>query len=141
LPISNGFGESDMYRFNGVLLKTEDNIVDLDRGLAVENHKSNIISLQTTSKGKIRDCAYYKNMCISREDFDYLLDFAMKQVRVSIDKIKKGEINPYPLVEKQKSVCEYCQYKAICNYNNDNPHDVINVENIAKLKELEDGGV
>jgi len=141
LPISNEFGDIDKYRFNGVLLGTDDNIVDIDKGLAFDNYKSNTINLRKTSKGKIRDSVYYRNMCISKEDFDYLLNFAIKQVEKSIKNIKEGNINPYPLTDKDGSVCKYCEFKALCNYNNNNPHEIINVENINKIKELEDGGI
>ena len=141
LPISNEFGDTDKYRFNGVLLGTDDNIVDIDKGLAFDNYKSNTINLRKTSKGKIRDSVYYRNMCISKEDFDYLLNFAIKQVEKSINNIKEGNINPYPLTDKDGSVCKYCEFKALCNYNDNNPHEVINVENIKKIKELEDGGI
>lgn len=136
-PIMNGFNEDNMYILNGVMLKDDDLIIDMDRGLVNESYKSKTIHLQTTSKGKIKESSYYKNMCIEKEDFDYLLDFAIKQVEVAIKRIKIGDINPYPLKDKSKSACSYCQYKALCNNDDDNYNEVIGVESISKLKEAE----
>lgn len=142
LPISNAFGDGKGYRFNGVMLNTEENFVDLDRGLADSDYSSPIVNIQRNAKGKIKESDYYKSMCLSREDFDYLLNFAIKQVSVSIDKILAGEINPYPLKDA-KSVCLYCEYKALCGYEGNNDHEVIQVNTIKQLKELneEDGGI
>ena len=113
----------------------------MDSGLINSQYKSSIINLQTTSTGKISNNSFYKNMCLNHEDFEYLLSFAVKQVNKSIQNIKHGVINPRPLKEKNKSVCEYCEYKALCNFDGENYNEVINVENINKLKELEDGGI
>ena len=141
LPISNGFGDNNSYKFSGVMLNTEDNIIDMDKNLVNLGYKSDVVNLQTTSTGKITNNSYYKNMCISREDFDYLLAFAMKQVNKAIKDILIGNINPYPLKDGQKCVCEYCEYKAMCGFDEETYHEIINVENISKLKELEDGTV
>lgn len=136
LPISNGFGNDKSYRFNGVMLKTNDNIVNMDTGLITPGYSSPVVNLSLTTKGKIKSSDYYNNMCISQEDFDYLLNFAINQVSLSIDKILQGEISPYPICDNGKSVCEYCDYKALCNYEGNNDHIIENIETINKLKEM-----
>lgn len=143
LPLSNVFGEDSSYKLNGVMLKSDDNIVNMDSGLSVENYKSDVINLKTTSTGKIYENNFYKNLCLSREDFDYLLSFAMEQVFKAVVNIKKGVVSPHPLKDKLKSTCDYCAFKALCNYNGDNNNEIIIVENITKLKEIGDvdGGI
>lgn len=137
MPISNGFGnDNKSYRFNGVILKNDANIVDLDTNLTEPGYSSPVVSLGLTTKGKMKKSDYYENMCISSEDFDYLLDFAINQVSLSIDKILKGDISPYPLCDNGKRECEYCEYKALCNYEGDNDHNVEKIETINKLKEM-----
>ena len=136
LPISNGFGNDKSYRFNGVMLKTDANIVNMDTGLIEPGYTSPVVNLGLTTKGKFKSSDYYNNMCISQEDFDYLLDFAIKQVSLSIDKILNGEILPYPICDNGKTVCEYCDYKALCNYEGNNDHNIDNIETIEKLKEM-----
>lgn len=142
-PISNSFGDDSQYRLNGVMLKDDSNIVDMDSGLSTSDYKSDIVGLKTTSTGKIYENSFYKNLCLSRDDFDYLLDYAMKQVRISIGKIRDGYITPMPLVGGGKSACDYCKFKALCNYNGECDREEINVENITKLKEIGelDGGI
>lgn len=141
-PLSNALGDENQYRLNGVMLKDDSNIVDVDSGLAVENYKSEVVALKTTSKGNIYENNFYKNLCLSRDDFDYLLDFAMRQVRVSIAKIKSGDISPRPLVGNT-SACLYCSFKSLCNYNGECDREEIEVENIEKLREIgeSDGGI
>ena len=140
LPISNSFSSDESgYKFNGVLLKTDENIVNIDRNLAMSGYKSSTINLKTTSSGKFYESQYYKNLCLSQEDFDYLLQYSISQVEQSISKIKEGEINTHPIVEKGKCVCDYCRYKAICNYEGCNDKEIEDVANIEKLKEL--GGI
>lgn len=143
MPLSNAFGEESSYRLNGVVLKSDDNIVSLDRGLVQDSYKSEVINLKTTSTGKIYENNFYKNLCLSQEDFNYLLNFGMQQVRKSINNIKLGEITPRPLTEKGRSACDYCSFKGMCNYNKDNNNNVIDVENINKLKDIgdKDGGI
>lgn len=142
-PLSNAFGDDSQYRLNGVLLKEDSNIVDMDRGLATENYKSDIVNLKTTKDGKIYGSPYYKNLCLTREDFDYLLNYAMKQVRLSIGRIKCGDISPTPLISGGRKACEYCSFKALCNYNGQCDREEKSIENITKLKEIGDidGGV
>lgn len=142
-PLSNAFGDETMYRLNGIMLNDESNIVSIDSGLAVENYKSEVVALKTTSTGKIFENSYFKNLCLSREDFDYVLDFAMGQVRKAIVNISSGEISPSPLVDGNKSACDYCGYRALCNYCGKNDRQVAEVENINKLKEIgeTDGGI
>ena len=67
-----------------------------------------------------------------------MLDFAIRQVTKAIYNIQLGNINPYPLQDGNKTVCEYCEFKALCNYDNNNPHNVVNVESVDKLKELDE---
>ena len=136
LPIMNGFDGEEMYTLNGVMLKEDSNIMNMDSGLTVENYKSNILHLSTTSKGKIKENSFYKNMCITKEDFNYILNFATKQVEKAIKNIRLGDITPYPLTEKNKCVCTHCEYKALCNYNNNNDNNIVLVEDVNKLKEL-----
>lgn len=137
LPLSNGFGDEEYnYRLNGVMLKNEDNIIAMDNNLAGEGYKSKVVNLKTTSNGKIYASNYYKNLCLSEEDFEYLLNFSISQVDKAINNILQGEITPRPIVDGQKSACTYCDYKALCNYLNTNDNEVITVENIDKLKNL-----
>ena len=139
LPISNKFGQEDSYRFSGVMLRDESNILSLDCNLSQENYKSKTLNLKTTSTGKLYSSSYYKNLCLEKEDFDYLLDFAMKQVKKSISRIKTGDITPFPLEESGKRTCDYCSFKAMCGYANNNDNHVQDVANIQKLKELGEG--
>ena len=82
-------------------------------------------------------------MCISVDEFEYLLDFAMKHVEKSITAILNGEISPKPLKEGNYTSCDYCDYIAICKFGGKNYKEVIDVSNIEDLKNIgvDNGGI
>ena len=85
--------------------------------------------------------SYYKNLCLEKDDFDYLLDFAIRQGKKSIIKIKSGEVTAYPICEGGKRTCEYCSFKSLCGYEGNNDNIVVDVVSIESLKEIgEDSG-
>lgn len=138
LPISNGFGDGGNYRLSGVMDKSDSNIANMDRGLLDSGYKSNVVNLKTTAQGKIYQNTFYKHFCLNEEDFRYVLHYSMSQVEKSILKIRSGTISPMPLVDRDKSACDYCQYKALCNYQENNENKVENIESIDMLKEKEE---
>lgn len=137
LPLSNGFSDSEegAYKLRGVLDKSDYTILNMDSNLITPNYKSQIVNLKTTTKGEISKNNYYKFMCIEKEDFDYLLDFAVKKVDDAIKNIFAGNIMPKPLRNGQKITCDFCAYRGLCNYNNLNDNNVISVSSIEELKE------
>lgn len=137
LPLSNGFSDNPdgAYKLRGVMDKSEYTIMNIDSNLATPNYKSNIVNLKTTSKGEISKSNYYKFMCLEKEDFDYLLDFAVKKVNDAIGNILSGDISATPLRKGQKVTCSFCQYKGLCNYNNSCDVNSVSVGTIEELKE------
>lgn len=142
-PLTNNFGDDNNYMFRGVIDNNDYTIMNMDKGLAEPNYKSSIINLKTTSKGEISKNNYYKFMCLSKEDFKYLIDYAVNKVDDAITNILKGVITPNPLRKGQKSTCDYCQYKGLCNYNGNNEKVSVPIQSIDELKDKggEDGGI
>lgn len=142
-PISNDFSGENKYRFNGVVLKDESNIIDIDTNLITDGYSSNIVNIQRSNNGSFANMPYYKTMCIDKEDFDYLIDFAIKQVEVAVKRIINGEILPYPMFDGNKLACEYCDFKAMCQFDGKNINHSQTVKTIEELKELDnsDGGI
>lgn len=120
-PISNDYLDkkdiaAKKYTLKGVIEKGMDNILNMDSGLDEPNYTSTAINLKTTASGKIYSSNTYKNMCVSSEDIDAIIDYSIDMCKKAIDNILAGDIEISPL-QDTVSTCLYCQYKGICNYS------------------------
>ncbi len=145
MPISNAFGdENDGYRLRGVMVNDRGHFIDMDTRLMQDGYKSNVINLKTTSKGEIYSSKFYRKMCLSVDDYHYLIDFAVEKVRQAIINIKNGEIGPNPLKDKYNNnftACKYCQYLGLCGHKGNYYNYVRDIGDIDELKEKADGGI
>lgn len=137
LPITNGFSKiKSNYKFVGVLDNNTQNIYDIDKGLALPSYKSSVVNLSTTQNGEFaKNNSFFSRMCLSYDDLQYLLDFAIKQVNFAIENIMSGDITPRPLKTDNKNICSFCEYRGLCNYCEDNDRCVGGVLTIEELKE------
>ncbi|MBE5738542.1 MAG: hypothetical protein E7354_02310 [Clostridiales bacterium] len=143
LPVSNKFNATSNYKFNGVTLKEKANIVDIDTSLAMPDVTSKVLHLDTKVDGEISSSAYYKKLCLTREELDYLLDYSVMQVRKAIANISANDISIKPLNSTKGLACNKCNYKGLCNYLDNNERKTDKIETIEELKskEAEDGEV
>lgn len=139
LPISNKFSKTGTdYRYNGVMLKDKPTIVDIDSTLSCGEENSKVLRLSTKKDGEFKNTNVLKNLCLSSEDFEYLLDYSIVQVRRAIKAITNNTIAPNPLTSDGKSACEYCKYKGLCNYMGDNDREAVKISTIEELKDREE---
>lgn len=138
LPISNKFSKTGSdYRYNGVMLKDKSTIVDIDMSLEDGGVSSKVLRLSTKSDGEFKSSNVWNNLCLSSEDFDYILDYSIKQVRRAIKSITNNTITPRPLKNGENKVCDYCKYKGLCNYMGDNDKETIKIGTVDELRERE----
>ena len=140
LPIKNNLTyDGGNYKFIGVMDRNDSIIYSLDKNLTTPSYKSTTINLSTSSSGEFyKNSAFLNRMCISKEDLDYLLNYAITQVNKAVDNILKGDITPYPLKTKSTCACDYCEYIGLCNYQKDKDRVVDNVATIEELKQKGD---
>lgn len=139
-PLSNGFAKDEStyaYRLNGVTYKSKENILAMDKSLNECSYKSKILNLTTTKDGEFYKNNYYNYLCLEKNDFDYLVDFTIKQVDVAIRDILSGNINPHPIRSGQNKACKYCEYRGLCNYLDNNDNIEQNISSIEELKKKE----
>ncbi len=137
LPITNKFstGEiEELYRLKGVMERDESNIVALDQNLINSGSKSKIVNLSRTTKGKIFENNYYKYLCLEREDFEFLVNFALSKMGKAIDNIRAGQMSPKPI--KEPLVCDYCKFTALCGYIDDGVVDKTQIQSISDLRAI-----
>lgn len=140
LPISNKFNEGiDGYKYNGVVLKEKANIVDIDGTLSDGGVNSKVLHLTTKLDGEFYDRLYYKNLCLSAEDFNYILDYAISMVRSAMDNIIANNIVANPLKSDSRMACDKCNYRGLCNYMDNNERLVSKVASVEELKEESNG--
>ena len=136
MPISNEFGSGidRSYKFNGVMIGEDSNIIAMDNNLVNSGYESRIINLKRSStKDEYNSNKFRNNMCLSREDFKYILDFSITKVKSAITRILQGEITPRPLVDGMYSTCGNCKYKALCHYSGGTDE---NIEKVATIEDL-----
>ena len=142
MPITNEFGSGvdKSYKFNGVMIGSNDNIIAMDNNLVNSGYDSKIIHLKKSSTKDEYNSNSFKNyMCLSESDFRYILDFATNKVKEAIARIKVGEISPRPLVDGMFSSCNRCKYKSLCHYNGDNDETIEKIQSVDILKNKIEG--
>lgn len=140
LPISNAFSDSkseDLYMMQGVVENSFETLLAYDKNLTKESYSSNIINVSTTSKGAISSNNYYKNMCLTNEDMQFLCGFVEDLVKNSIVKINKNEISPYPIDEDS---CRYCEYRGLCNFSQKYGNSYRKELEIKTLEDMKESG-
>lgn len=125
------------FRMNGLILADIKVAKMMDNSL--ERGASNTVPLYIDSKGEISKS---RSNAIDKEDFKRLQIKLNNLINQITKEILKGRIDIKPVYSKKnkKSVCEFCQYKSICNFDcNFNAYKYIlnkkNEEILAKLKE------
>lgn len=117
LPISNAFAESkseDLYQMEGIVENSLETLLAFDKNLSSVSYSSNIINLNTTTKGVISANNFYKNMCLNSEDMVKLCDYVLTLVKETILKINSNIISANPI---DSDSCRYCEYRSICNFS------------------------
>lgn len=144
LPISNKFNsKSSSYKFNGVAIKDKANIVDLDTNLAYGGVSSQILHIETKNDGEMAAGAFYKRLCLTKDEMNYILDYSIMQVRRAITSIVDNNISKTPLKVDKWTACKSCNYRGLCNYLDNTDRTVEKVGTVEELKkqEGEDGEV
>ena len=82
-------------------------------GAFIPKAKSDVIKLSIASKGELRKGA----KAIEDKDFDSLIDKTNSLIREKVLDMKNGMIEKNPYKFGEKTPCEYCDYKSICNFD------------------------
>lgn len=138
LPISNKFKGDSGYKYNGVMLGEKSNIIDIDTSLINPSTTSRVINLSTKQDGEFSSNNCYKRLCLSAEEFEYLLNYSMLQVKRAIRSISQNDISTKPLSQGGRVTCDYCEYKPLCNYMGGSDRKIESVPTVEELKAKEE---
>ncbi|MBE5934181.1 MAG: helicase-exonuclease AddAB subunit AddB [Lachnospiraceae bacterium] len=95
-----------------IIESLDESIVDEDKKL-VPKAKSDVIKLSTTTKGEIKA----NSNAIDDRAFESLIEKTQSIVRQKAVEMKQGIIEKNPYKFGDKTPCQYCDYKSICNFD------------------------
>lgn len=119
MPLKNNYSKSandELYKLKGAVSNNLGDIIKIDKNLSNPSYSSKIVNLKTKVDG---DISVTNKMLLSQEDFDILVDYTVNMVLKATEEIKNGNIEPYPLKISGKSACDYCKFRALCNFDED----------------------
>ena len=120
-PIHDKYNREDDSKNNvidGYFEKNDDIITRLDKNLFTSEEgvstKSNMYSISRRINKGDKNTKYSSNV-IDTTDLLALCDYASKVAKQALSEIEEGYIEPKPIIDGQKSPCEYCPFLSICN--------------------------
>lgn len=103
----------EKFSLQGVVLNDERVLYAIDKELENNpNYKSTVADISNDSKGNIK----LKNL-LYKEQFSLLLEDCEAILKKTGNKILKGEFYIRPYKDSDKAICQYCDYKGICQFD------------------------
>lgn len=101
------------FKMKGLILADVDIVKKMDKKL--EKGSSNVVPAYIDKDGNLAN----KPSTITRVQFENLQKYTNKIIKQISKEILSGNIDvkPYYKIKQGKTPCEYCKYKAICNFN------------------------
>ena len=101
-----------MFKMNGLILADVNVVRMMDKTL--EKGYSNIVPAYITSENTISPKL---SSSVTKEEFDKLQKNIKNTIKQISKEILNGNINLKPYNKKRKTPCDYCEYKAICQFD------------------------
>ena len=119
---------SKQFKMQGLILADSKIVRKMDTNLVTGN--SNIVPAYIGKDGEVSD----KANTLNSKQFDNLQKYMEKIIKQISEEILEGNINiePYYRIKDKKTPCEYCSYKAICQFNQITKNDYNYISNINK---------
>lgn len=103
------------FRMKGIILSDINIVRKMDKDL--ETGASSIIPVYIDTKNNI---STQKSSCATQEEFEKLQEYTLKTIKEIAKEIFDGIIEIKPYYKNKKTGCDYCNYKAICQFNSNN---------------------
>ena len=102
------------FKMKGLILADVDVAKAMDTNL--ENGGSDIIPAFIGKDGTL---SATRSSSVNRKQFEYLQKYSNKIIKQISSEILSGniDINPFYNTKNKKTPCDYCEYKAVCNFN------------------------
>lgn len=102
------------FKMQGLILADVDVVKMMDTNL--DSGASDVIPAYIGKDGALSST---RSSSVSRKQFEYLQKYTNSIIRQISDEILSGniDIKPYYNTKNKKTPCDYCAYKAVCNFN------------------------
>lgn len=102
------------FKMNGMILADVKVIKMMDNSL--DKGYSETLPVFLDKEGNL---SITRSNVITKQQFEYMQEYTKRIIKNLSNEILQGniEIKPYYDVKSKKSVCEYCKYKGICDFN------------------------
>lgn len=121
------------FKMQGLILADSNIVRKMDTNLV--SGSSNIVPAYIGKDGEVSD----KQNTLNRKQFENLQNYMEKIIKQISEEILNGNIviEPYYRTRDKKTPCEYCSYKAICQFNQTTKNNYNYIPNVNKEKVLE----
>ena len=121
------------FKMQGLILADSNIVRKMDTNLV--SGSSNIVPAYIGKDGEVSD----KQNTLNRKQFENLQNYMEKIIKQISEEILNGNIGikPYYRTRDKKTPCEYCSYKAICQFNQTTKNNYNYIPNANKEKILE----
>lgn len=102
------------YKMTGLLLDDSSVIVDMDQTLEEKAGHSSIVPAYVKKDGTVSESM---SAVINQNDMTELQKFVRHKHKVAGQGILKGDTSISPYRMKQKTACEYCPHKSVCQFD------------------------
>ena len=135
-PVHDGYNETAErnYLMRGKTVSDGEILKATDNNLA-PGGKSEFVSVSLKKDGEV----YAKSECLSQEEMQKYLRYAILVSKKGIEEISSGFIESTPY----EGSCEYCKYNGMCGYNNqecDKTRKVKDVKPSTIVNAVDEGG-
>ena len=118
LPLKNKFSkfeEENLFQMQGVLTNDIQTLLCMDDNLINSDYSSFSLPVKTDKNGNLS--SYSQDLRLSEQDFEYLENYVFNKIKEAVNEIENGSIQPTPLKENKKTVCDYCSYLGMCKFS------------------------
>ena len=122
------------FKMQGLILADSKIVKKMDTNL--ESGSSNIVPAYITKDGQVSE----KPNTLNQKQFENLQKYMEKIIKQISEEILSGNIaiEPYYRMRDKKTPCEYCEYKAICGFNQTTKNNYKYIANLPKDVVLEE---
>ncbi len=122
------------FKMQGLILADSKIVKKMDTNL--ESGSSNIVPAYITKDGEVSE----KPNTLNQKQFENLQKYMEKIIKQISEEILSGNIaiEPYYRMRDKKTPCEYCEYKAICGFNQTTKNNYKYIANLSKDAVLEE---
>lgn len=102
------------FKMNGLLLDQKDVLIDMDETLEDGGGRSKVIPIQIKKDGEVSKST---SAVIEKADLNDLRLFIRQKHRAAGQGILDGDTDISPYRMKQRTACDYCPHKAVCQFD------------------------